>query len=524
MARSSAAISVQTRKVDNSARLQHENLEARNALLRETHRTVSLYNSVLCSRVDYIAKMMGDTKRDIDKECLYPTKPYTIDTYELLYRYYGVAKRVVDVYPKETWRAKNIIYDTVKNQKTAFEKRIDELMSNSRLKINYNLSKADELSRVYTYGGLILGLSDVNKDTGKTLADPVSDYNDLTGRFEKPSKPLDLIFLRPFRAYNCRVKTYHTDENSPLYGSPEMYTVSTQPPNGNGELASNTPMIDYDVHFSRVIHIVDNPSGYQWESPPCMESVIPYIYDIRKVSSGAPEMFWQGAFPGLSIEALPELITQGFNPKMLDEASLKDQISKYRLGLQKYIALVGSKANSLAPNISSPEPFISMSLDLLCASIDVPTKIFLGSQMGQVAGEEDTKRWRNTIASRRTEITSPNIVRPFWDRMIDFRVVPEPRNEYIDEWILPNESKSKDVSDAILKQAQSLSQYAGSNAPSVMGPLCFMTDVMGLSEEIAQKALTEAKATKKSILPPVPKPQKAGGLRKGTSPGRNKGK
>ncbi len=477
-------------------------------------------NEYFTSRTSLLGQINGGTKRDIDRECVYPKAPYSSCFYRELYNYNAIASRVVDVYPKEMFKATPYLQETEKDRVTAFEKDVNELFANPKIRLLSQLLRADCLSGVARFGGLILGLND-----GKALDQPVTTMYDDMGEPLPVENPLKLLYLRPFDEFSCEISATEENKTSPRYGAPLYYELKT----ANAKTAETkliespigTGYTTQKIHWTRVIHYSEDPIDSFYLSPPRMQKVIPQIWDLRKVGGGSAEMYWQGAFPGLSIEALAELFTQGMQPEF-DEQSIKDQMELYRLGQQKYIALRGAKANSLAPNVASPEPFMATSLQMLCAGIDVPLKIFLGSESGHLASMQDTKKWDKSTAARRENYGTPVIIRGLFDRLITYKCISKPR-KYTVEWVDATARTDQDNAGTSLKMAQALSQYAGSNSPSVMGPKSFLTRIMNFTDEIADKAITEAMATKKDFLPPEPKVQKAGGQPAKKSSGRKKG-
>ena len=173
-------------------------------------------------------------------------------------------------------------------------------------------------------------------------------------------------------------------------------------------------------------------------------------------------MFWQGAFPTISFETMPEMIKDGGNVE-LDEDSVKDQVQKLMNRLQRYIALTGVHANQLKPDVGDPTPHLKGALELLCCSLGVPLKIFLGTESGHLAAMEDSKQWNDRISDRRKNYLTPKIIRPFIDRLALLGVLPKPSKLIID-WSDPNTQSDASKADIILKQCQAITQFAGGNA------------------------------------------------------------
>jgi len=67
-----------------------------------------------------LSTLLNDPK-DINEECGYPDE-ITISMYKEMYKREGVAKRVVNILPEDTWSSLPDIYETEKSDETEFEK------------------------------------------------------------------------------------------------------------------------------------------------------------------------------------------------------------------------------------------------------------------------------------------------------------------------------------------------------------------------------------------------------------------
>ena len=490
---------------------------------------LQLFNHVLSTRAMVIQKLFGDTtKKDIDKECDFPPPPFKPEFYRALYNYTGIATRVVDVYPKETWKAVPLIQENERERVTPFETEVARLLMDPKICLLDSWKRADCLSGVASYGGLVATM--VREDGEmESLETPAFEYDKYGDWVRSPFKRR-LLSLRPFDQWSCQIVEVEKDKGSPRYGMPVMYELKIIPTDVQESLTFDTNMQNVQivrVHATRVIHI---PSDILQDSTICgvsrLQNVIPHIWNVRKISGGNGEMFYQGAFPGLSIEALPELFSQGLNPK-LDEESMKEQVERYSLGMQRYISLIGAKANSLAPNVKDPGPHLDAELRMIAGIIDVPLKILLGSESGHLASQEDRKKWNESGASRREDFAGPRIVRTTIDQLCACGVLREPRvrGKYNVQWITRFNALDPERATIVLKYAQAFSQYANSTAPKMFGPLSFLTECLGMPLEKAIEGLREGQKDGKKVMAPEQTMKGAVGNTKGrsNSTGRPKG-
>ena len=261
------------------------------------------------------------------------------------------------------------------------------------------------------------------------------------------------------------------------------------------------------VHWTRVQHIADNTKESKIYGTPRLQNIVPQIWDIRKVGGGSAEMFWQGAFPGISFETMPEMIKEG-GVVELDEDSVKEQVQKYMNKLQRYIALTGIHANNMAPDVVSPESHLKAALDVLCAAIDVPVPIFLGQQEGHLASLANKEYWNGRIGERRSNYAIPKMIRPTIKRFADLGVVSKPAQVVV-EWNDPNTQTDTEKADIFLKKSQAVSQFAGSNARFYIDNHTFLTEFAGMSDEKAAAVIERMKTIKdqvpEEIINPTPK-------------------
>lgn len=129
-------------------------------------------------RNEYMDRFL-DGRRDLNSECNYPNGEFLeVDWYRGLYAREAIARRVVHLWPEETWQAQPDIYeDEDPENETEFEKAVDQLGVNllsrgSRYSpkggsqggniIWSYLKRADILSGIGTFGVILLGLNDGN--------------------------------------------------------------------------------------------------------------------------------------------------------------------------------------------------------------------------------------------------------------------------------------------------------------------------------------------------------------------------
>lgn len=413
--------------------------------------------------------------RNVAVECGYPA---TLGIYQFkqIYERHGLAARANDALPNECWRIKPSIYETEKDRTTAFEKGMKALMR--RVPLWSILHRLDRLCGIGRYGCLVLGFDDIQ--SGRKADDPVAEDRDNT-----------LLYAQAYTEDLCEIVRLDETESSPRYGLPVMYRVTvgeTRAPGGS-VLSSGRSV---NVHWTRVVHVADNVDSSIIYGRERLRNVYDYLLDIRKVLGGSAEMFWKGAFPGFSLEMLPEYIG---NPS--DDELIRKEMEAYHNHLQRYIALEGFKVNPIQPQVADPTPQVTQLINAICATIEFPVRVFMGSESGHLASTQDTGNLNGRVMARREDFVEPFIIRPVVDRLIRFRAVPRPRaadGDYILSWPDLNTVSEKDKADIALKAAQTLMQYVTSGAEKVYPFRYFMIHYLRRTEAEADAVVAEIRS------------------------------
>jgi hypothetical protein len=243
------------------------------------------------------------------------------------------------------------------------------------------------------------------------------------------------------------------------------------------------------VHWTRVIHIADNLASSESFGVPRCRPVLNPLLDIRKVRGSSGEMYYKGAFPGLSAETHPQL----GGDVSIDIDKLKDAQEQFWNGLQRTMASTGMHMNMLAPTVVDPTPQIEVQIDSICIKLSCPKRIFVGSERGELASSQDERAWKGRVTDRQNGYLTPRVIVPFVDRLIEVGVLPEPSDGYCVEW--PNIYSLSDTEKAAvgLQRTQAITTYAEHAGDSVVEPMDFFTRLLGYSEEEAQ-AMVDTKA------------------------------
>lgn len=455
--------------------------------LNELNETVA---NIASSRQKFFDKFM-DPRRSIEDECGFPvTNNIGIRThYKELYDREGVATRVVQVMPDECWAVQpDIVEDEDPDTETAFEAAFNEMSQGLRGQSWYKgnegspfwevLRRADILSGIGFFGVILLGLDD-----GAELEEPVEGIND--DGTKSGNSQRKLMYVRVFDQSLVEIAATEQNPENPRYGQPTIYTITLNDPTSQ-QITAGVPTSTIQVHWTRIIHIADNVGSNELYGDPRMRPVLNNLLSLRKLYAGSAEMYWRGAFPGLSFETQPQLAGE----VEIDTTKLREAAEQYMNTLQRYIQTSGFNVKTLAPQVVDPSKQIEVQLDAICIKITIPKRIFVGSERGELASSQDSKSWNMRVANRQTTYVTPRIIVPVIDRLISIGVLPEPTDGYTVIWSDLNALSEAEQAELASKRTDAMTKYVQAEvAENLMVQKDFLTRVMNFPDDVADAIL-----------------------------------
>jgi hypothetical protein len=449
----------------------------------------AVHNQMLLERQS-LAKLLDPSNRDLDESCGYPTEP-TIEQYKKMYDRESVGERVVSVYPSECWSVWPEVYETEdEGVTTDFERAWAKLLQRPDVHPWHYLQRVDEISGIGRYGVIMLGLDD-----GLDPEEPVAGFDDQGNLLQGRPNKHNLNFLRTYDESTAWVTEMDGDPNSSRYGQPTQYKLWVLNPkdltgfSSAGALGEANANLDtsINVHWTRVVHIADNCKTSEAFGVPRMRSVFNRLLDIRKIAGGSAEMFWKNAAPGYAVEALPNIASDSD----IDSDSIREVFQKYFSGLERWIGITGASVKPLAPQIADPTAPLTQQLQLVCATIGCPLRIFLGAEAGHLASTQDAITWNRRVARRQRNYLNPMVIRRFIDRLVTLGVLPR-TDDYTIEWNDLNALTDQEKADVALKLTQSLLQYVTSGAWKLIPPREYFVSVMRMTARQAAAIIKSA--------------------------------
>jgi uncharacterized protein len=433
----------------------------------------SLRQFLLPRSAYYSFDALVDPRHNVEAECGYP-RWITPMMYRYMYDRDDVAHRVVDIYPNESWATDPQVYeDEDEENVTQFETAWNDLCEDYQ--VMQHLYRLDRLSGIGHYGVLLLGLDDTSD-----FSQPVQEAELLSGNPRAvASKRRNLLYLRPFDEYLSFIQKYDTDPSSPRYGMPEYYNLVFVDMTTNSGGSSVGTHMNRTVHWTRVIHLADNLESSGVFGAPRQRTVFHRLLDLRKVKGGSGEMFWKGAWPGISFEVDPRFIAD--QPEW-DKEEFRKEIRNYAEGFDRYLALLGVTAKSLAPQIADPEKHVRVQMEAIAVALSMPTRVFMGSEEGKLASAQDSVTWNSRLKVRIRNHVDPFIIRRSVNHLIAVGVLPNPasgRYQVGREDL--NTSTDEDKANLSLKWTQALSQYVATGMVHLIEPIDYLTVVLGFT-------------------------------------------
>lgn len=161
---------------------------------RRLERFEGLIANATTMRRDWLQNLL-DPRRNVEKECGYPTGQVGPQVYQDLFDREPIANRVVQILPRETWQVQPLLYeDESPDVVTPFEKAWDDLARQLRGGSMYQdeagnpvweyLLRADVLSGIGQFGVILLGIDD-----GLRLDQPAEGVTDGRPDPQKDKKP-----------------------------------------------------------------------------------------------------------------------------------------------------------------------------------------------------------------------------------------------------------------------------------------------------------------------------------------------
>lgn len=295
-----------------------------------------------------------------------------------------------------------------------------------------------------------------------------------------------LLYIRVLDETQARIASFVRDHNDRRYGLPELYTITinessnTYIPEGGDGTQTETSRTE-SVHWTRIIHVADNLQSNECIGTPRMQQLYHRLYDLFKLYGGSAEMYWQGAFPGLSFETHHEL----GGDVDINVPAVRDQYEQWRSGLQRAFMIPGLGVKTIAPQVVDPTPQIDTQIEAICIKKGCPKRVFTGSERGELASSQDRDSWNERVIERQNRYCTPSLIIPFINRLIRAGALPVPEQYYC-SWNPITSLSASEKADVMLKRTQAYAAYIAGEVDALIDPKDYLMREGGFSEKEAQ--------------------------------------
>jgi hypothetical protein len=354
----------------------------------------------------------ADALHNVFEDFGYPCQ-LTFFNFWNMYRRFGPAAAVVNIPPNLCWLSSPEVKGS-----DQFNREFKKLAKKTRL---WNRLKGlDKRQRVGRYAGLFIQVGD-----GKRQSEPVEALNGIG----------NIHNLKPIYEGQLEVSTTDTDEKSPTFGEPTMYTFSS---GGTGN-KDDRAAVAFQIHPSRLIVTAEGADDGTIYGISALENIFNDLMDLRKISGAGGEGFYQNT------RSAPVITTKdGFKAPTTQKGkdALEKEIDDFLSKWQKKFVAQGLEFVYPDISLDNPKEFAENSWNNISSGSQLSTNRLRGVQTGVLAGDKDSKADLMTMQSRRENYLS-GLVTDFVDWMILHKVLPASEFEIIWDDLLAASDQEK---------------------------------------------------------------------------------
>lgn len=314
----------------------------------------------------------------------YPRELRAEDLYAK-YERQDITKRVVNAPVDETWSYPPKASTDDAPFKTAWEALTDIFLPWPIL------AQADKLCAFGPYSVLFLGLP----------GDPASKAG-------KTYKAENVAYMQAYGGSSVTIEQWEKNPSNPRYGQPLLYSLRTK-----------DSTLQTQAHYSRVVHIVDEPLQGSIMGIPRLTVVYNLLDDLLKVGGGSAETYWLTANRGMQVDVDKEMDLDDD-----DARALASELDEFQHNLRRYIRTRGVTVTPLGSDVADPTGVFSTLMSLLASATNIPQRILMGAEAGQLASAQDRANWSEYINRRRASFAEPYMLTPFVRRLAELGILP----------------------------------------------------------------------------------------------------
>ncbi len=404
------------------------------------------------------------------------------EQFMLKYQRQDICSRIIDAPPGATWSDPPTMVDADAELIKGWEKITKDV------NIWQTLYQVDRLARLGHYAILVFG------------------YND-TGKMERQAvvseKLNEVLYVKAFGSRVVGEIVLNDDDKDKRFGLPVSYTIKFDNP-GDKVITGGSVFVkgmqDKKVHWSRVVHVVDNPLEDQIFSTPIIEKVFNLLDDLLKVVGGTSETYWLTANRGMQAN-----IDKDMDIDPADADALTDEIEEYQHQLRRFIRTRGVELNVLESSTPSPQETFTMLIAMLSGATGIPQRILIGSESGSLASEQDRANWADRVGERRVLFAEPVILNPVVVHLQNVGLLP--KSEFSWEW--PSAFKMSPLESSMVmaqtaRAIGNISRQTGNKTPMQLTSREEARDIIGLEGDLKESDIIEPEEESPSTVRSTP--------------------
>jgi hypothetical protein len=411
--------------------------ERRSAELQQVLRSLD----VLLDRQAFMqmAGLQFDGRRDLYQIFGYD-RIITAHQYREVYLRGGVAKQIVEAFPKATWRGGVEVYeDEDASVSTPFEQAFEVLEKKHH--IFNTLLNADILAGLSTYSVILIGApGNLQEELPKGNPDSLLYLAPFWGGGGPGDQSRSTSMRTQASDTDVTIESFEVDPSQPRFGEPLTYRIR--------RTDISSPMLAREVHWSRVIHICEGALDSSVYGTPTLESVWNLLMDLEKVTGGGSESYFQRAKHALHLNIDKDT---AFSPD--DLTALKTKLDEFQHNITTALPTRGVDVKMLEAAVANFSQAVDSIIKQIAGSRGIPMRILTGSEMGTLASEQDAANFDSRVQDRRTGYAGPMIARKLIDRLIDYGYLPTPK-QYDIGWPVEENLDEIGRADLALKMVQ----------------------------------------------------------------------
>ena len=175
---------------------------------------------------------------------------------------------------------------------------------------------------------------------------------------------------------------------------------------------------------------------------------------MEKVAGGSAEAYWLIAHRGMHLNIPSDSV---LDPE--DEAAIEDEMTDYYDGFRRFIKTQGAELNQFQSETTDPRGVFQILISLIAGETNIPQRILIGSERGQLASSQDARSWNELILERQENHAEPNILRPFVNMLMSAGALPTIESYFV-SWPALTFQTENEKAEMAARAAQAINNVA----------------------------------------------------------------